>query len=120
MIIFQGSDRENKDAVLPLPLPLFLVCALFDSDRTPYWFTVTEPRSVRPKQAMETLNAETNHEIEALQILTRAGCSSTPALFSRKQDKQRWESWVPGGYKVYILMEKLPGIVIGNFYHDME
>jgi hypothetical protein len=66
------------------------------------------------------LTAMASNEIEALQILTRAGCSSTPSLFAWKQDKQGWESWVPEGYVFYILMEKLTGIVVNNFYRDLD
>lgn len=41
--------------------------------------------------------------------LTEAGCSRTPALLSHKVEKQSYEEWVPGGYKLYILMAELPG-----------
>ena len=65
----------------------------------------------------------TESEIQHLQKLTEAKCPAAPSLLAVKKDKQRepllsgahareenGESpWVPGGYIVFILMEKLPG-----------
>lgn len=62
----------------------------------------------------------TQNEIEALETLTTAGCSRAPTLYSWYQGKQDWESWVPDGYVVYILMEKLPGIVVMDFFGDLD
>ncbi|KAH8811666.1 hypothetical protein F5884DRAFT_855005 [Xylogone sp. PMI_703] len=79
-----------------------------------------KPSSSKAKQAKDTMSAMAEMEIEALEILTKAGCSCTPTLFAWKQDKQKGpDAWVPGGYIVYILMEKLPGITVDNFYFDL-
>ncbi|KAL2004255.1 hypothetical protein VTN02DRAFT_4770 [Thermoascus thermophilus] len=50
-----------------------------------------------------------DHEINILDELTKKGCSCTPKLLSFATQKQRDTDWVPGGYIVFILMEKLPG-----------
>lgn len=74
------------------------------------------------------LNDYTVQEIETLKRVTAAGCSATPTLLAVKvgvQDKSsvlnsngkpgfssRWDEnvqwWMPGGYIVYILMNKIP------------
>jgi hypothetical protein len=74
----------------------------------------TETRSAREraKQAQTIPEVGTQNEIEALQILTQAGCSSSPTLLALKQENQSVDMWLPGGYIVYILMNKLPGIHI--------
>lgn len=41
-------------------------------------------------------------------------------LFSWKKDKQDRHMWVPGGYILYILMEKLPGFSPERFYVDLD
>ncbi|KAJ6032238.1 hypothetical protein N7540_002970 [Penicillium herquei] len=72
--------------------------------------TVTRKHpETRAKQSTSELPPTFDLEIEALPKLTKAGCSSTPALLSSKKDQQTWEELVPGGFKVFILMEKLPG-----------
>lgn len=48
-------------------------------------------------------------EIDALEYLTNARCSSTPALLAAKHETQGEEDWVPGGFVDFILMERLPG-----------
>ncbi|KAJ5591445.1 uncharacterized protein N7459_001814 [Penicillium hispanicum] len=74
------------------------------------WLKTTRKRSdFRAKQAVSEIPTNFSSEIEALSCLTKARCSSTPSLFSYKVDKQSHEEWVPGGYKLYILMEKLSG-----------
>lgn len=71
------------------------------------------------------LHWNTKNEIEQLQRVTRAGFEMTPKLFSVKITQQdetlMWEKgdgedkidrrwWMPGGYVVYILMERLPAV----------
>ena len=75
------------------------------------------------------LHRNTKNEIEQLQRVTQAGFEMTPQLFSVKiaqQDKtlmrekadgdgkidRRW--WMPGGYVVYILMQRLPAIALSH------
>ncbi|KAK2756237.1 hypothetical protein FQN54_005645 [Arachnomyces sp. PD_36] len=80
--------------------------------RVPHYETESQRPSERAKQATEVPHPVTESELYALQHLTRAECSSTPTLRSWKQTKQGKRGWVPGGYVVYLLMNKLPGIQI--------
>lgn len=57
-----------------------------------------------------------DREIAALEELTRAGCSCTPTLLARKNERQGSHMWIPGGLMVYILMEKLPGVCLDTFF----
>lgn len=66
------------------------------------------------------LNSNTQNEIKQLQRVTEAGYEITPKLLAVRIEQQdetlmcesasqggvRW--WMPGGYVVYLLMEKLP------------
>ncbi len=70
----------------------------------------------RAKDASEKWNADTEEEIEALETLTKAGCAAAPKLLSWTQGQQDNTMWVPGGYIVYILMEKLPGAPPVDFW----
>jgi hypothetical protein len=79
-------------------------------NRVPYFKTEARRSADRAKQASVVLNPGTEREIEALSILTKAGCSSSPALITWKQERQGKHDWVPGGYIVYLLMERVPGI----------
>ena len=83
-----------------------------------------EKPSDRAKHALGMrLHWNTKNEIEQMRRLTKAGFEITPKLLSVKivqQDETlMWEKaneennvdrrwWMPGGYVVYILMEKLP------------
>ncbi|KAJ5613622.1 hypothetical protein N7528_007276 [Penicillium herquei] len=74
------------------------------------WLRTARKRSeTRAKQSTSNIPATFDLEVEALSKLTQAGCSSTPALYSSKKDQQTWDELVPGGYKLFILMEKLRG-----------
>lgn len=86
----------------------------------PWRGTATKPAHVRAKQAEANSTSGTIREIKALQCLTDADCSFTPALYGLKQEVQNSSMWVPGGHIVYILMEKLPGINLSNFFHDLD
>lgn len=55
-------------------------------------------------------------EIEALSRLTQAKCSYSPKLLSWSREKQGSSMWIPGGWFIFILMEKLPGIPPFNFW----
>ena len=82
--------------------------------------TATEKPSIRAKQATSEMIVQSKMEVEALSILTNAGCSSTPALFSWVQKQQDSDLWVPGGYILYILMEKLPGVNPAPIFRHMD
>ncbi|KAI9682484.1 MAG: hypothetical protein M1829_000276 [Trizodia sp. TS-e1964] len=74
---------------------------------TPY------PRRLTPEIRESLISMEVNihaqKEIEALDRLTAAGCSCSPKLLAWIQEKQDASLPLPGGYVIYILMEKLPG-----------
>lgn len=55
-------------------------------------------------------------ELKALEQLTRERCSSAPKLLKYKQDRQDRDMSVPGGYIVYILMDRLPGVRLNDFW----
>ena len=82
------------------------------------------------------LNSYTTNEIEILEQVTAARCSVTPKLLAvgiETQDESilnadgkpelqdewgdvKW--WMPGGYIVYILMSKLPGVSLVEFWDE--
>lgn len=64
----------------------------------------------RAQRARNILEPGIESEIKALQLLTQAACSSAPALLAWKQEKQNADMWLPDGYIVYLLVNKLPGI----------
>jgi hypothetical protein len=55
-------------------------------------------------------------EITALKRLTRTECPHTPKLLSILRKEQDPTMWIPGGYLVFILMEKLPGVPPLNLF----
>lgn len=81
--------------------------------------TATKKPSIRAKQATSEMIAQSKIEVEALSILTNAHCSCMPALLSWVKRKQGDDQWVPGGYILYILMEKLPGLNPTYLYDHM-
>ncbi|KAL8900637.1 MAG: hypothetical protein Q9207_005596 [Kuettlingeria erythrocarpa] len=95
----------------------------------PYDLPPSDDPEERAKEASGMrLNDYTVQEIETLKRLTAGKCSATPTLLAVKVDVQdkssvlnstgkpgfssRWDDnvqwWMPGGYIVYILMNKLP------------
>lgn len=58
----------------------------------------------------------TKMEITALRRLTRAKCPYSPKLLSILRKKQDSTMWVPGGWLIFILMEKVPGGPLDNFW----
>jgi hypothetical protein len=53
--------------------------------------------------------------------LTEFGCLSTPRLLDVAKNKQAEDMCLPGGYMLFILMEKLPGKMILDFWdYDLE
>ncbi|KAL2011096.1 hypothetical protein VTN00DRAFT_3814 [Thermoascus crustaceus] len=57
---------------------------------------------------------EASRETYNLQKLTEGGCSSTPKLIDYEIFRQGEHDPVPGGYIVFILMEKVPGQNLEN------
>ena len=59
-------------------------------------------------------------EIEALLRLTRTKCPYTPKLLSILQQQQDSTMWVPGGWLIFILREKVPGSPPLNLFRPSE
>ncbi|KAK2753472.1 hypothetical protein FQN54_007862 [Arachnomyces sp. PD_36] len=70
----------------------------------------------RAKQATTSVSILTSTELKFLSHLTEKGCPSTPRLLSHFQVEQAEDFPVPGGYLVCLLMEKLPGKMIMDFW----
>ncbi|PLB49656.1 hypothetical protein P170DRAFT_426533 [Aspergillus steynii IBT 23096] len=64
---------------------------------------------------IQTISSEAWREIENLEELTKAECSSTPRLIEYFSYKQHNQMYCPGGYIVFIVMEKVPGHDLQNF-----
>ncbi len=62
----------------------------------------------------------TEMEITALNRLTRVKCPYTPKLLSLLRKEQDSTTWVPGGWLIFILMEKVPGVSPLNFWKPTE
>ncbi|CAI7661908.1 unnamed protein product [Penicillium glandicola] len=75
----------------------------------PKWETWSESAETRAQQAAPLYTKDMRHEIEALQLLTKANCSSAPKSIASQSEKQGETDWVPGGYMDLILMERVPG-----------
>ncbi|PYH41019.1 uncharacterized protein BP01DRAFT_306816 [Aspergillus saccharolyticus JOP 1030-1] len=76
----------------------------------PWYKTAGELPDARAKQAISETPSVFDSEIEALATLTSRGCSSIPSLLSWKKERQSINEGVPGGYKLSILMQRVPGI----------
>ena len=107
--------KRSQDQILILTL-CYRVPEALDPDEAP---------ADRAKHALGMrLGWNTRNEIDQLQRLTRAGSKVTPKLLAVRIEEQdetlMWEKcdesqydvrwWMPGGYVVYILMEKLPAL----------
>ena len=92
--------------------------------RIPYDNTPLEDCTEGAKFAKtKEYNYGTGNEIRYLQRLTEAGCTAAPRFIAVKEEIQNDKGWddhgdfgVPSGYVVWILMEKLPGEDLGNFF----
>lgn len=60
------------------------------------------------------------NETNALSDLTDAQCSSTPKIFAVLPQRQGSQLWVPGGYLVAILMEKINGQNMSRVWNGEE
>ncbi|KAK2760244.1 hypothetical protein FQN54_002311 [Arachnomyces sp. PD_36] len=65
-----------------------------------------------PSQKDSSMNID--FEAEALELLTRAKCSSAPSLLGTKVTTQEENMWVPRGSLGFILMTRLPGVRINR------
>ncbi|KAK2793161.1 hypothetical protein FQN50_010024 [Emmonsiellopsis sp. PD_5] len=78
---------------------------------TEYW----EPEQRRHLAVLEP-GFISQQEILSLQFLNKRKCSVTPELYAYDLDYQRPSMPVPGGYVVYVLMEKVPGESLREFW----
>lgn len=62
------------------------------------------------------VNEVTLSEVECLEKLTEAGCTSTPRLLAYQRLAQNDEMWLPGGYLFCILMQLVPGVSLEDFW----
>jgi hypothetical protein len=80
----------------------------------PYQGSEFELPEERATQASGILVDASQCEYDALQRLTEKDCKSTPTLLGHKKDKQQENGLVPGGYILYLLMTRMPGILLGG------
>lgn len=67
--------------------------------------------------AASPLDSWGKKEIERLKMLTDAACSCTPKLLEWGLSQQQGDLvWLPGGYFIYLVMEKLPGQDLRDFW----
>ncbi|KAF3480057.1 uncharacterized protein GIQ15_05404 [Arthroderma uncinatum] len=77
--------------------------------------------AVRKRLASTEPSSWTNQEVGSLRHFNKKGCKVTPKLFNVKRSLQEWgHSPVPGGYIMFIVMEKVPGVPLTHFWeYDM-
>ena len=83
-----------------------------------------EPPDERAKYvADDQYGVYTEQETDSLDALTKAHCSVTPILYllhpylqdeSILRGKDGYEYWMPGGYIVYVVMQKLPAVPLNS------
>ena len=66
-------------------------------------------KSIETRSAQRDSSESVEHEVCALETLTKANNPSTPTLLASKIIEQGATMWVSGGYLGYIAMTKLPG-----------
>ncbi|KAI1953687.1 hypothetical protein LOZ57_000028 [Ophidiomyces ophidiicola] len=72
---------------------------------------------VRRKLALRDPSPWTQHELVSLRHFNQKGCKVTPKLLYVKRSLQEWEHLpVPGGYVVFILMQKVTGVPLVDFW----
>lgn len=62
-----------------------------------------------------TITDEMVNEVKVMQILTEGNCSCTPHLIDFNLTSQMEDYFVPGGYVLVLLMEKVPGCNLRDF-----
>lgn len=71
--------------------------------------------NVRAVEASDVYASATINEINALMWLTERGCSVTPPLLSLTHCRQGIDNVVPGGWLVFIVTERVPGVPLTEF-----
>lgn len=87
--------------------------------RIPFAESESEPPEHSQTQGTGTTGFAAS-ELHALRLFTEKDCPSTPRLLDHKEDRQGPEGLVPGGFFVYLLMNKLPGYRLGARYWDLD
>jgi hypothetical protein len=98
----QNVDNLSEEALVKIYMQI------------PYMGSEFDLPEERATQASDVLIESSQSEYEALQHLTERRCQSTPALLGHKMDKQQENGLVPGGYILYLLMTRMPGIPLGT------
>lgn len=128
----EGSEI-GKIAILKLRIQCVISClGVQYIPKLMKGFRIPEPSPPPPNEngaKYAKFNYATDNEINFLERLTDANCPATPRLLAVHTDIQHepvlrgcyYEDeeqpyWVPGGYIVYILMEKLPGEDLTYFW----
>ncbi|BCS05375.1 uncharacterized protein AKAW2_81176S [Aspergillus luchuensis] len=86
----------------------------------PWWGSATKKPLIRAQQAVPETSTRGTREVEALTLLTKAGCSSTPHLIDWMKRQQTQDEWVPGGYIHFIVMEKVPGVDVSLNFDTLD
>ena len=84
-------------------------------ERIPYEGTMSDTSESRRMQRRQDLPRNARAELEGLETLTQNQCTSSPRLVNYVQCEQDETMWIPGGYLLFILMTRCPGIPIENF-----
>lgn len=59
----------------------------------------------------------TQKEVWTLEWFNKRGCAVTPKVLHIKYSRQEWEHMpVPDGYVAFIIMEKVPGVPLDDFW----
>ncbi|KAH8424393.1 uncharacterized protein LDX57_002144 [Aspergillus melleus] len=74
----------------------------------------------KAKQATEALPREARDMLKALELLRQHTCRSGPRLLAVNQQTQSRDDFVPGGFFMCLLVEKLPGKQLDRSFWDFE
>lgn len=75
---------------------------------------------IRAQQASENIGPISKTELAALEQLSETECSSAPRLLNYCQMKQTNDMIVPQGYILYVLMNRLPGVPLGDIFWQLD
>lgn len=89
--------------------------------RIPYAGSELLPRRELIKQACsDKFPSGASKELTALQTLTEKGCDSTPMLLDCRLDIQGDDDILPGGFILFLLTSRAPGISLDPTPFSME
>ena len=101
IFVCQNVDNPGEEALMKIHMQI------------PYEGSEFDLPQERATQASEFPRKPSQLEYTALKFLTEKRCTSTPTLLGYKMDKQQENCLVPGGYMLYLLMTRMPGIPLG-------